>query len=195
MSKEFNDEWNELTQRNKLSKFLFIIHWLLLASAVLLFISGQWKFGLLFLGLAGVSIFFSYRLAGGRQNPIIWEDKSLYEVFRNAVDSGEAKIGFHSLRDQKSLLTNLESAGIKKSPFKDTRQFLRDKIADDPRAFQICQNNMIIQMIHEGKQFFWDGYGKQRDMQYFHEAEIIVDLKSAAYNMFRNVLEGLTQGE
>jgi len=50
-------------------------------------------------------------------------------------------------------------------------------------------------MIHEGKQFFWDGYGKQRDMQYFHEAEIIVDLKSAAYNMFRNVLEGLTQGE
>ena len=43
------------------------------------FIAGQWKFGLLFLGLAGVSIFFSYRLAGGERNPIIWKDKNQQE--------------------------------------------------------------------------------------------------------------------
>lgn len=192
MAKEFKDEWNELTQGSKLSKFLFIMNWLFLGFAVLFFISGHWKFGLLFLGVAGGTAFISYRLAGGRQNPIIWKDKSLYDLFKNALESGEAKIGFHSLRDQKSLLTNLASAGIKKSPFKYTRQFLRDKITNNPHAFQICQGNMIIQMIHKGEQLFWDGYGKRREKQYFHEAEIIVDLKTSAYYMFRNVLEGLT---
>jgi len=79
MSNDFKDEWNELTQGNKLSKFLFVLHWISLGIAVFSFIAGQWKFGLLFLGLAGLSIFFSYRLAGGRQNPIIWKDKSQQE--------------------------------------------------------------------------------------------------------------------
>lgn len=49
MAKEFNDEWNELTQGSKLSKFLFILNWFFLGFAVLSFISGHWKFGLLFL--------------------------------------------------------------------------------------------------------------------------------------------------
>ncbi len=79
MPKDFKNEWNGLTQGSKLSKFLFVSHWILLGITVFSFIAGQWKFGLLFLGLAGLSIFFSYRLAGGRQNPIIWKDKSQHE--------------------------------------------------------------------------------------------------------------------
>lgn len=67
------------------------------------------------------------------------------------------------------------------------------KITNDPHAFQICQDYITFEMVHESKQPFWDGYGKQRDAQYFHEAEIIVDLKSSVYSMFKNVLEGLSE--
>ncbi len=96
MSNDFKDEWNELTKGNKLSKFLFVSHWISLGIAVFSFIAGQWKFGLLFLGLAGLSIFFSYRLAGGRQNPIIWKDKSQHEEMCPVICFGQFSLLFGS---------------------------------------------------------------------------------------------------
>jgi len=193
---------------SRLSKFLFFTSWLFLICLVLSFfwriedydlqsksiVSSRWAWeSTVACAVAWLcTLYLSYRLAGGQRNPVIWEDKSLFEMLKNAFESGEAKIGFHSLRDQKNLLADLSSAGIKKGLFKDTRQFLREKITNDPHAFHICRDYIVFQMIHQGREMFWNGYGKQKNAQYFHEAEIIVDLKSSAYSIFRNVFEGLT---
>lgn len=154
-----------------------------------------WKIAILWFVLSGITGYIAYRLAGGRKNPTIWKDKDLYELLKYAALSGQARIGFHSLRDQSLLLVKLESIGIKKELSEDTRQFIRDKVVMDRRVFDICRDNMIIQMIHKGKEWFWDGYGKRKTVQYFHEAEIIFDLKSSIDYIFFEVLEGLKEVE
>lgn len=50
-------------------------------------------------------------------------------------------------------------------------------------------------MIHDGKEWFWDGYGNKKTAQYFHEAEIIFDLKSSVDYIFPEVLEGFKYAE
>jgi len=74
MNNKYNDRMKELTQGSKLSAFLFKAHWAMIICAILSFILGRWKFGILFLVLAGVSIFFSYQLAGGRSNPYAYKE-------------------------------------------------------------------------------------------------------------------------
>lgn len=206
-NKKLDKEMKEQFSGSRLSKLIFFISWLFLICLVLSFfwriedydlqnktiVSSRWAWeSTVAFAIAWLcTSYLSYRLAGGRHNPVIWEDKSLFELLKNAFESREAKIGFHSLRDQKNLLEDLSSAEIKKGPLKDTRQFLREKITNDPKAFQICRDYIIFQMIHQGKLMFWDGYGNEKDTQCFHNAEIVVDLKSTAYHMFKNVFEGL----
>lgn len=181
----------ELTRGSLLTKALFILHWSLLIFAVFLFIIGRWKLGIPTIGIALLFAYISYRLAGGRRNPAIWKDEDLYDLLRHVALSGQAKIGFHSLRGQNLLLAKLESIGIRKKPSQDTRQFIRDKVVKERRAFDICRDDIIIQMIHNGKEWFWDGYGNKKTAQYFHKAEIIFDLKSSANYIFSEALEGL----
>ncbi|MBN2272059.1 MAG: hypothetical protein JXN61_15705 [Sedimentisphaerales bacterium] len=207
--KKVDDDLKEQLGGSRLSKFFFFASWFILLCVPLSFfwrvadydpqsgavVSSRWMWeGTVACAIAWLcTAYLSYRLAGGRYNPIIWEGKSLFGLLKNAFESGEARIGFHSLRDQRNLLTELSSAGIRKGAFKDTRQFLREEITNDPPAFEICRDFIVFQMIHQGREMFWNGYGKEKDVQFFYEAEIIVDLKSSTYCMFRDVLEGLTE--
>jgi hypothetical protein len=150
-----------------------------------------WKTAVLLFILALVTGFIAYRLAGGKRNPAIWEGKDLYDLLKHTALSGHAKIGFHSLRDQNLLLSKLESIGIRKKLSQDIRQFIRDKIVTDRRAFDICRDNIVIQMIHNGKEWFWDGYGNKTTAQFFNEAEIIFDLNSSVDYIFSEAFEGL----
>jgi hypothetical protein len=191
MSMSDKNNWDKLTAGRMLSKLLFVFQWFVLALAIFLFIIGSWKLGIIVAGFAILTVFTSYRLAGGKRNPAIWESKDLYDLLKNAFLSGKAKIGFHSLRDQNSLLNKLASIGINKKPTEDARQFIRDKVVMNRQAFDICRDSIIIQMIHNHEEWFWNGYGKLRNVQYFHVAEIIFDLDSSIDYMFSDVLEGL----
>lgn len=173
------------------SRALFILHWSLLIFAIFSFVIGRWKLGIPIIGIALLFAYLSYRLAGGRRNPAIWEEKDLYKILKYAIDTRQAKIGFHSIRDQLALLDKLESIGLPKKPTQNTRQFIRERIIDNHQAFDVCRDDIIIQMIHNGKEFFWDGYGKKTTAQFFHIAEIIFDLKSSVHYAFCEVLEGL----
>lgn len=55
-------------------KFLFVLHWVLLIAAAFYFVTGKWKSGLLFLGLAAVSVLFSYFLSRRRPSADMWEN-------------------------------------------------------------------------------------------------------------------------
>ena len=196
---------------NLWSKFLFFLSFIFLCLAGITLISKiqtydpvskeivssetLWRIAILWFILSFITGYIAYRLAGGRQNPTIWKDKDLYDLLKHTALSGKARIGFHTLRDQKLLLNKLESIGLRKGPSEDVRQFIRDKIVVNRRAFDICRDNIIIQMIHSGKEWFWDGYGNKRTAQYFHEAEIIFDFKSSVDYMFCEVLEDLKEAE
>ena len=195
MSTSDKNNWDKLTGGRMLSKLLFVFHWFVLALAIFLFIIGSWKLGVIVAGLAILMAFTSYRLSRGRRNPAIWQGKDLYDLLKNASLSGKAKIGFHSLRDQNSLLNKLALIGINKKPAEDARQYIRDKVVMNRQAFDICRDSIIIQMIHNHEEWFWNGYGKLRNVQYFHVAEIIFDLDSSIDYMFSDVLEGLKSSE
>lgn len=182
---------SDLYKGSSLSKAFGFISFVLLIFSVFQLITSNWALGIFGIVLSIATAYIGYRFAGGRRNPAIWKGKDLYDLIKHVSMSGQAKIGFHSLRDQSLLLTKLESIGIKKKPFEDIRQFIRDKVIMDRRAFDICRDNIIIQMIHDGKEWFWDGYGNKKTAQYFHEAEIIFDLKSSVDYIFSEVLEGL----
>jgi hypothetical protein len=191
---------------SRLSKLLFVLSWFILLCLLLsafwriqdydkdgTLVSARWPWELTLVCfiLWLCTLYLSYRLAGGRRNPVIWKNKSLFQVLKNACHCGEARIGFHSFRNQKNLLAQLSSIGIKKPPSKMVRQFLTEKIVEDPRAFEICQRWIVFEMIHQGREMFWDGYGNQKDRDHFHVAEIIVDLKSSGSHRFKNLLKGL----
>lgn len=191
MSTANKDYWDKLWGGSFLSKAFFILHWIVFISAVLLFITGHWKLGILAVIIALAMVFTSYRLAGGRRNPIIWEGEDLYDRLKHVYLSGDSKIGFHSLRDQKPLLDKIESIGIRKKPSEDIRQFIIEKCISNRKVFDILRDNIIIQMVHEGKEWYWDGYGNKTTAQYLYEAEIIFDLKPSVDYIFSEVLEGL----
>lgn len=178
-----------------LSKNFFIFHFFVLIFAISLIIIGNWELGLFIIVMATLIAYLSYRLAGGKQNPIIWEDKDLYILLRDALSTGKAKIGFHSFRDQKILLNKIEEIGMINRSHITNRHFIRDIILKNQKAFDVLRDDIIIQMIHNGKQKCWDGYGHKKDLQYFHKAEIIIDVESRANYMFLNVLDGLRNND
>lgn len=172
-------------------KALFIIHWILIVIAIFLFYIGRWEFGLPTIVIALFLAYISYRSAGGKRNPDIWKGKDLYERLKYAAYITNAQIGFHSFRDQGQLLDKLGKIGIRKKTNEKTRQFIRDKIVDNRQAFNILREDVIIQMVHNNKELFWDGFGKKTSAQLFYKAEVIFNLKSSIDYAFYGVLEGL----
>jgi len=75
---------------NGMSGVVFGAHWLLLIVAVLFFLGGLWRYGLATVGVAVALTYFSYRLVGGKRNPVIWKDKHLFDVLRYATDTRQA---------------------------------------------------------------------------------------------------------
>lgn len=63
---------NHLMQGSKLAAFLFKFHWAVLIVSIGLFSFGKWKVGILFLVIAALCQFISYRLAGGRYNSVLY---------------------------------------------------------------------------------------------------------------------------
>lgn len=150
-----------------------------------------WEIVILLFVVGVVTAYVAYRFAGGSKNPAIWKDMSLYELLKYLVLSGQARVGLHRFRDQGLLLTHLESVGIQKGPAEDVGNFVRNKIIKDRKAFNILQKDIVIKMIHNGEERFWDGYGKKQPAQFFIKAEIILDVRSEAHYMLSEVLEGL----
>jgi len=198
---------NNLSRGNWLSKSLFVLSFIFLCLTGITLISKSetydpiskkiisseipWEIAILWFVLSLITSYIAYRLAAGRRNPSLWKDKNLYDLLKHVALSGQARISFHSLRDQKVLLDKLDSIGVKKRALEDVRKFIREKIINDRKVFNVLQDDIIIQMIHNGKEWFWDGYGNKKTAQYFHEAEIIFDIKSSVDYMFLEVLEGL----
>jgi hypothetical protein len=198
---------NNLFGGNWRSKFLFVLSFIFLCLAVVILVSKiqiydpvskeitssetPWKIVILFFLFSSIAGYVAYRFAGGRKNPSTWKDENLHKLLRHTVLSGQAKIGLHTLRDQKLLLKKLKSIGLEKKWSEDPRQFIREKVIKDPEAFNVLRDDVIIKMIHNRKEWFWDGHGNKKTAQCFHEAEIIFDIKSLADYMFSEVLEGL----
>ncbi len=192
-----------------LSKSLFGVSFLLLCLSGVMFLSKiedydpiskqvissktPWGSVLILLFLGIVIGWISYHLAGGKRNPTIWAEMNLYALLKHAALSGDARIGFHMLRDQQSLMSKLESFGFTKSPYANTRDFIREEIIKNPKAFEALRDKILIEIIHNGEENFWDGYGKKRTAAFFHEAEILFDLNSSCDYMFNEILEGLTE--
>jgi hypothetical protein len=154
-----------------------------------------WRMAILWFALSLIMSYIAYRFAGGRRNLVIWKDKDLYELLNYAATSGQAKIGFHAPRSQKQLLDKFDSVGIKMKSSGDIRQFIRDTVVMNRRAFDVLREDMCIQMIHKGEVWFWDGYGNRKDAQQFHNSEIIFDLSQSIDHIFTRVLEGLSEKE
>lgn len=192
-----------------LSKVLFGISFVLLCLSGVTFLSKiedydlvsqqvvssktPWEVAVSLLFFSIVLGWISYRLAGGKRNPTIWADMDLYTLLKHVVLSGDARIGFHMLRDQQPLASTLESLGIVKNPNVNTRDFIREEIIRNPKAFEALRDKILINMIHNGEDNFWDGYGKKKTAAFFHEAEILFDLKSSCDYMFNKTLEGLSE--
>jgi len=123
------------------------------------------------------------------------QSRDLYRALKDAVLSGKARIGFHRFRNQQVLLDKLSLIGIKKKFLQNTCNFIQEQIVANPQALDVLRGEICIQMIHKGREWFWDGYGNRKTAQYFHETEIIFDLESSAYSMFSEVLEGLKEDE
>lgn len=93
--KDIDNEFNELTGKNKLSKILFVISMILLVLSGITFfskiknidpVSGAvlssetpWKLVGLFFFVSIITGYISYRLAGGRNNPAIYKGKNKLE--------------------------------------------------------------------------------------------------------------------
>jgi len=73
MNEKTEEELEKLTGGSRLSRELFIAHWGLLISAFIFFIFRSWKVGFILLILSIISVYISYRLAGGRYNPYIYK--------------------------------------------------------------------------------------------------------------------------
>jgi len=119
------------------------------------------------------------------------KDKNLFELLKNAAKSEQAKIGFHRYRNQKQLLSKLETIGLKKFFFEDARLFIKNKIINDSKAFDALRDYIHIEMNHKGKVWCWDGYGNIKTLEQFYKKEIIFNLEPSLDYMFTEVLEGL----
>ena len=164
-----------LYRGNSLSKILGLASVIPLVFGITRLIALNWVLAISGIVLHIAMVYISYRLASGRRNPVIWEGRDLYDLL-HAMMPNKLRIGFHSSRDQRPLLDRLESVGIVKAPYEDSRSFIRDKVLMDRRAFDICRDYIIAQTVYNGKEHFWDGYGNRRTAQYFHEAEIIFSI-------------------
>ena len=119
--------------------------------------------------------------------------QKLHKALRLACQLNLCNIDFRRAGFQKVLLVKLASVGLHKGFFASARQFIRDSIAKDYRAVDACKDNMVIEMIHEGTAWSWDGYGHKVDRQFVLNAELILHVDESAKKYFFGLLEGLNK--
>lgn len=181
-----------LYQGSRASKFLGGVSFVLLLFGIAVLLGGHWFLTVACVVASTAAAFVSYRLSGGRQNPQIYADLDLFRLIGYAVQSGNARIGFHSLRTQDGIASALQSVGFPLST-KDIRQEIRRLIVKDRRAFDACRDLMVIQTVHGGREHFWNGFGELKPVQWFNEAEIIIDIQSSATAVINRLFELVNQ--
>ena len=112
----------------------------------------------------------------------------MYDML-SALTRKERYIGFHHFENPWQVLTRLKSMGITKKPSESDRRFILRNILRKRNVFNVCRDYIIVEALHNGKLYHWDGYGKRRDIQFFGEAEIIFTLEPAVGSVFVEVLE------
>ena len=98
--------------------------------------------------------------------------------------SSRAMIGFHRMRNQKNLLYRLSQIGVKKSLFRNTRQFLREEIITSLSAFRAVTDMVCIHSAYDGREIFWNGFGEETDGQHHLASEILFEIDLSAAHKF-----------
>jgi hypothetical protein len=166
-----------LYQGSRASKALGGVSIVLLLVGLGVLIAGHRFAAIVSVVLAIGSAFLGYKLSGGAENPALYADLDLFGFVAYAVRSANARIGFHSLRDQRQVAAALQTAGFALRT-NDVRSEVRELLTKDRRAFDACRHLMVIQIVHGGKQHFWNGFGEPQPAQWFLQAEIIIDVRS-----------------
>ena len=181
-----------LFQGSFLAKYLSLLSFLALFVAGFQLLGRDWTSAVVSLFGSIALSYVGYRLAGGRANPSLYEKLDLFEILRLHASSwprGKIRIGFHILRDQRSLLSRLESVGKMNTGRKSDRQFIRDATFRDRDAFDAVREEMVIKTTHDGRAQHWDGFGQTRKEDWFREAEIILDVDASLAELIGRACE------
>lgn len=174
---------------NRFSKLFGTISFLSLIIAIYLFIVTQFILAVIAIIIAVFSALIGYRLSGSSENLALYSDFDLFDLIAYSVNSGNAKIGFHSTRSQDRVIAALENISISIDLENDPRQEIRTHLTKERRAFDVCRKMMAIQFIHGGKEHFFNGFGQRKTVQFFHEAEIIIDIQSKTKAIITRLME------
>ena len=105
--------------------------------------------------------------------------------------NGTVSIGFHRTRDQHVLFHRLATIGIRKSLFRNGRQFLRDKITRNRSAFRAVLDLVCVHGIHDGRERFWNALGAELDAKWHLQSEMQYELSMSA-GLFAELLRDVT---
>ncbi len=183
---------DSLYQGSQTSKFFGGFSSILLLIGVSVLIAGHWLIAMVCIVVGITAEFVGYKLSGGRENPRLYSDLDLFGLVDYAVRSGNAKIGFHSMHNRENIISVLQMAGIS-FPSTNIRQGIRILITKDRRAFEACRDLIAIQTVHGGREYFWNGVGEPKPVQWFLEAEIIINIQSNTKALINRLFELVTQ--
>ncbi len=178
----------------RLGNALLPLSFIVVLLGLFLLLGGRWELTIGCIVVAGILAVAGYRLAGGAENPELYAERDLCGLVAYAVKSGNGRIGFHSLRSEDDLVERLRRQGLPISVRAPLRQQIREFLVEDRRAFDACRDVMVIQMVHGGREHFWDGNGTRKTAHWFNQAEIIVDIQSDTEALVQRLFE-LTEGE
>ncbi len=92
------------------------------------------------------------------------------------VSAGRAKVGFKEFGGQAAVFGRLDQVGVRKRPFSNRRQFLRDTITKNPSSYRSVIDMVCVGGFHERRERFWNGLGGETDIQFHTDSEIKFDI-------------------
>jgi len=179
---------DSLYQGSRASKVLGGVSLVFLLFGLGALIGGHWFLAIICVLLAIGSAFSGYKLSGAAENPALYADLDLFAFVSYAVRSANARIGFHSMRNQEKVAAALRAAGFSLKA-NDIRSQVRKLVTTDTNAFDVCRHLMAIQTVHGGRQHIWNGFGDPQPAQWFLQAEIIIDVRSTPHALIARLFE------
>lgn len=92
------------------------------------------------------------------------------------VNAGRARVGFKKFGAQAAVFGRLDQVGVRKRPFSNRRQFLRDTITKNPSSYRSVIDMVCVGGFHERQERFWNGLGGETDIQFHTDSEIKFDI-------------------
>lgn len=179
---------------NKIAKVITKVSYLVIIAGIIVLLGGHWVITLVCLVVAGIMNVVGYRMAGGAENAELYAGLDLPGLVGYAVTSGNARIGFHSLGSQETLVERMCNHGVNISAG-NVREEIRRAVVKDRGAFEACRDLMVIQTVRGGREHFWDGFGTPKPVQWFHEAEIIIDFQPSTDALARRLFEVMSEAQ